>query len=355
VYVSSIRVKNFRSIRDETLPCDRLTALIGANGAGKSSFLQALRLFYQPVATYTIEDFYNRDTTENIVIAVTFAGLSDEERELFKKYIEGDTLTVEKVMTLPPSRSSQKYHGSRLKNPDFDDFRRASGAAELRKAYNLLQGGGYPELPAYSNKDAAEAALQMFEENHPERCTRQRDEGQFFGFKEVGEAHLERFSRFIYVPPVREAAKDAADGKNSVMSELLDLVVRKALMSREDLQTLQRETQSQYDAIVNPENLPELVSLGDQLTQTLGQYVRGTSVSIDWSRGQEITIPMPEGRVKLAEDGYLAPVENTGHAAGMAGGVLDLDQNPAGDCPPAQQGGGLLPAPGGVCRCGPPE
>lgn len=313
MYISSLHIRNFRSIRDETLPCDRLTALTGANGAGKSSFLHALYLFYQPGAPYNTEDFYNQDTSKEIVIAVTFAGLSDEEKELFMKYIEGDTLTVEKVMTWPASRNSQKYHGSRLKNPDFDTFRSASGAAELRRTYNQLRDGAYPDLPSYSNKEAAEAALQEQEEAHPERCTGQRDEGQFFGFNEVGGAHLERFTRFIYVPPVREAAKDAADGKNSVMSELLDLVVRKSLMSREDLQTLQRAAQSRYDAIVDPEHLPELTSLGDQLTQTLGQYAPGTSVSIDWSRGQEITLPIPEGRVKLIEDGYPAPVENTGH------------------------------------------
>jgi len=116
-----------------------------------------------------------------------------------------------------------------------------------------------------------------------------------------------------YIPPVREAAKDTADEKNSVMPELLDLVVRKSLMIREDLQKLKIEAQSQYDAIVDPEHLPELTSLSDQLTRTLGQYAPGTSVSIDWSRGQEIAILMPEGRVKLVEDGYPAPVENTGH------------------------------------------
>ena len=313
MYISSLRVRNFRSIRDETLPCDRLTALVGANGTGKSSFLQALYHFYHPGTTYTVEDFYNQDTSNEIVITVTFAGLNEEETELFKKYIVGDTLTVEKVMAWPISRGGQKYHGSRLKNSDFDTFRSANGAAELRRTYNQLRDGAYPDLPPYSNKNAAEAALQEWEETHPDKCTRQRDEGQFFGFKEVGEAHLERFTRFIYIPPVREAAKDAADGKNSVMSELLDLVVRKSLMGREDLQILQRETQSRYDAIVDPEHLPELTSLGDQLTRTLGQYAPGTRVSIDWSRGQEITIPMPEGRVKLVEDGYPAPVENTGH------------------------------------------
>ena len=144
MYISSLHVRNFRSIRDETLPCDRLTALVGANGAGKSSFLQALDLFYRPVATYTAEDFYNQDTSSEIVIDVTFAGLNDEEKELFKKYITNDTLTVEKEMTWPTSRSSQKYYGNRLKNPDFEMFRSASGAAKLRDAYNQLRSGDYP-------------------------------------------------------------------------------------------------------------------------------------------------------------------------------------------------------------------
>lgn len=313
MYIFSIRIQNFRSIRDETLPCDQLTALIGANGAGKSSFLQALDLFYQPAPIYTDEDFYNQNTDEDIVISVTFAGLSDEERELFRKYVEGDTLTVEKVMTWPISRNSQKYHGSRLKNPDFEACHNASGAADLKEAYNQLRSGAYPDLPSYSNRGAAEMALQEWEETHPDKCTRQRDEGQFFGFKEVGEAHLERFTQFIYIPPVREAAKDATDGKNSVMSELLDLVVRNSLMGREDLQKLQREAQSQYDKIVDPEHQSELTSLGDQLTQTLGQYAPGTSVSIDWSKKREIDLPIPKGEVKLIEDGYPAPVENTGH------------------------------------------
>lgn len=313
MYISSLHVRNFRSIRDETLPCDRLTALVGSNGAGKSSFLQALDLFYRPGATYTPEDFYNQDTSEEIGIAVTFAGLSDEEKELFKKYVEGDTLTVEKILSWPASRNSQKYHGSRLKNPDFESCRNAENASKIKAAYNSLRSEAYPDLPAYSNKEAAEKALQEWEETFPERCTRQRDEGQFFGFKEVGEAHLEQFTRFIYIPPVREAAKDAADGKNTVMTELMDLVVRKALMSREDLQTLQREAQGRYNEIVDPEHLPELALLGENLTQTLGRYAPGTRVSIDWSRVREINIPMPEAQVKLIEDGYPAPVDNTGH------------------------------------------
>lgn len=44
--IKSVQVKNFRSIKDEILQCDKLTALVGANGSGKPSFLRAIELFY---------------------------------------------------------------------------------------------------------------------------------------------------------------------------------------------------------------------------------------------------------------------------------------------------------------------
>ena len=51
--IKNINVKNFRSILDESLPCDSLTALVGRNGSGKSSFLSALEIFYDPSASIT--------------------------------------------------------------------------------------------------------------------------------------------------------------------------------------------------------------------------------------------------------------------------------------------------------------
>lgn len=50
--IESIHVQNFRSIHDEILTCDNLTALIGPNGSGKSAFLKALQIFYNSNAEY---------------------------------------------------------------------------------------------------------------------------------------------------------------------------------------------------------------------------------------------------------------------------------------------------------------
>ena len=55
--IEEVHVKNFRSILDESLPCDCLTALVGRNGAGKSAFLRALEMFYEPSTKVIAEDF----------------------------------------------------------------------------------------------------------------------------------------------------------------------------------------------------------------------------------------------------------------------------------------------------------
>ena len=310
--INSIRVQNFRCIRDETLPCEQLTALIGPNGSGKSSFLRALDMFYTPGARYTEDDFYDRDTSQDIIITITFTDLTKDEKKLFQKYVEGGKLTVEKEMKWPPSKGNQKYYGTSLQNPEFDSFRSATGA-NLRREYNKLREDKYSDLSEYTNKDDAEKALQTWEESHPDQCLRRRDEGQFFGFKEVGEAHLERFTRFIPIPAVRDASEDAAEGKGTPLTEIMDLVVRSVLAQRKEIIELQEGTQKQYEQIVDPTKLAELQTLERGLSDTLKTYVPDAGVKLTWLTGAVIEIPMPRADIKLVEDEYPSSVERTGH------------------------------------------
>ena len=310
--IKLIRVQNFRCIRDETLPCEQLTALIGPNGSGKSSFLRALDMFYTPSARYTEDDFYDRDTSQDIIITITFTDLTKDEKKLFQKYVEGGKLTVEKEMKWPPSKGNQKYYGTSLQNPEFDSFRSATGT-NLRSEYNKLRGDKYSDLSEYTNKDDAEKALQAWEESHPDQCSRRRDEGQFFGFKEVGEAHLERFTRFIPIPAVRDASEDAAEGKGTPLTEIMDLVVRSVLAHRKEIIELQEGTKKQYEQIVDPTKLVELQTLERDLSDTLKMYVPDAGVELTWLTGDVIEIPMPRADIKLVEDEYPSSVERTGH------------------------------------------
>lgn len=321
--IKRVQVQNFRSIKDATLECDRLTVLVGPNGAGKSSFLKALELFYTPNATYGEEDFYNRDTNNPIIIRVTFTELSEEEEGLYRAYLDGNELTVEKQLSWPPARTSQKYYGSRLVHPDFQTVRMAERVTEKRRAYQeLLASGRFPglrNLTGNASRDEIEAALDEWEQNHPQDLRRTRDNGQFFGFKEVGEAKLERYTRFLYIPAVRDASQEASEGRGTVISELMDIVVRNALARREDLQKMWTEMYQKYREMVDPEKIEELRTLQARLTETLSTFAPGTEVLLSWQRqSDEVSPPMPKAEVRIIEDGFPTAVERVGHGVQRA-------------------------------------
>ena len=303
--IRAVRARNFRCIRDATLSLDPLTVLIGPNGSGKSCFLRTIDLFYNPSAEYDEDDFYEKD--KDIVITVTFASLTPDEEKQFRIYVEGGLLTVEKVMSWPPTRTSQKYYGTSLRNPDFEGFRGAKGASGLRNEYQIIL-KKYSSFPPYSTKDEVEKFLSQWEANHPEQCQRVRDEGQFFGFKEVGEARLERFTRFIPVPAVRDAAQDAIEGRRAAVSEIVDLVVRNELAQKKEYVELQQETARRYRGV-----LPDLGNVSKRLTESIQQFVSDSQVNLEWQDPSDFSLPTPIVNTKLIENGHLSPVSKTGH------------------------------------------
>lgn len=312
--IKSVHVQNFRSILDEAFDCENLTTLVGPNGSGKSCFLRALDLFYTATPRVSPEDFYADDTTKDIEITVTFEKLTRDAAEQFEKYVENGTLTVVRVISMAGTSVFAKYHGSALQNPEFAPVRQAEKAADKKAAYQSLQETAtYADLPKWTKQEQGLAALKDWEQAHTEACTRARDDGQFFGFAEVAQGYLGRFTRFIYVPAVRDAAADAAEGKGAPITELMDLVVRSALASRADLTTLKEHTQKAYDDIMDPAKLTELTQLGGQLTATLKTYVPDASIELAWLNGGAIELPMPKALVKLVEDGYPSTVVRTGH------------------------------------------
>ena len=98
--IKSIHIKHFRCIFDEILNCEPLTAIVGANGAGKSSFLRALELFYSSSPHISLEDYYNNDINEDIEIGVIFTELGESAKEQFAAYLDGEELAVTRVLSM---------------------------------------------------------------------------------------------------------------------------------------------------------------------------------------------------------------------------------------------------------------
>lgn len=312
--IKSIHVQNFCGLLETNLYCDSLTALVGGNGCGKSTFLRALELFYSRAPRVSPQDFFANDTNREIRIGVTYGALGERAEALFRHYMDGDSLTVTRIITLVDGKVSAKFHGTKLQNQAFLPIRNAATKMEARQIYNDLRlRSEFVELPPASSTEKVHEAITQFEVNHPELNIRQDDDGQFFGFTEVAQGYLGRFTRLLLIPALRDAEGDSLDGRGSVITALMDMVVRNRLAERQELVDLKREFQERYSELIARENLPELDLMQYELTSTLRTFIADSSVEIEWAAPGEVSFPTPRAEVRLAEHGYYSSVANSGH------------------------------------------
>ena len=312
--IKSMNVNNFRSIFDETLDFDNLTALVGANGSGKSSFLHSLELFQAKQPKITSDDFYNKNTDNEIIFTLTFTNLSDDAKNQFSKYVQNDELTVERVFKFLDGKITNTYHGSTLQNLDFSKFRSQSIATLAKPEYvELKQKSEYDAFPSWTSYDQAKNTLNEWEHNHSDKCKRIRDGGQFFGFADVASGYLGKYIKLLYISAVRDASLDAIEGKNSVLTDLINIVVKNELMKKDDVTEFQKEFQEKYQKILYEDNKEDISDLSESLTKTLNSYVPDAKIDLSWIPLKDFQIPLPSAIANLTEDGYSATVDRTGH------------------------------------------
>ena len=205
-------------------------------------------------------------------------------------------------------------------SPDFNadeaiwGWVRQEATANIRREYQRIRDTEkYADLPPASSAAIAQQAMDQWESEHPEECSRLRDEGQVFGFTQVAQGYLGRYTKFIRVPAVRDPQEDAIEKRGSCVTEIMDLVVRSVLSKRQDIADFQERTQAEYSEIFDPNNMAELQSLQSDLSETLHVYAPDSQVHMNWSEMSDISIPLPQAQVKLTEDGYESAVDRTGH------------------------------------------
>jgi putative ATP-dependent endonuclease of the OLD family len=317
--VLAIHVQHFRCIENESLQFDDLTALVGANGAGKSSFLRALNYFYEGPGGITREDFYNRDTTQPIQITVSYGALGDEEREAFSGYVHDDVLKVVlRVTWLTPDDGGEgsarpSYHGWIGHHKLFQDVRGAATAPDRLAALRSLV-EGKPELYDFTPESAwTRAGPQMaeWESAHPEQCTLELDDGSYFKAPNTETSPLAPYTQFIFVPAVREASDEAAESRTSTIGRLVALVVGDISTSK-DVQRVSQESKQAYVEVVRKEESERLPALQQQLTEALRGYAPHASVKLTW-QGADVRLTSPRTVVWLEEDRFEGEIEGKGH------------------------------------------
>lgn len=308
------KIRNSRSLRDVEVAFGDHTALLGGNGAGKSSILKAIEKFYANTRTIETDDHFGRNTDTPVEIELTFSELSGRELQAFERRVRDGKLTVTRVFDGTPT--SGRYVGSVLQNPDFAPVRSQTGAAPKIAAYRELrrEQPEYAEsLPAVQSAAQVEDALQAWETAHPNALELLPDDGQFFGFQNASRGALKRYTNFVFIPAVREAHLDASDGKGSAIGQLLELVVRSAILGRADVIQFKNDMAARYQELVAPERMPELGVLAERLTTDLRGLYKDASVGLSWRPVPDFPVPLPIADVSLSDDGFGGPVDRQGH------------------------------------------
>jgi len=310
--IKKIEIMNLGPIRGETLDTQPLTILVGQNGVGKSTILKALSLFYNDSIKVDERDFYNETVQDPISIKITYDQLTEHEKSNLSKYIQNNEFTVEKIIKRVDGKTTSQYHGSRFVNPEFQPFRDASGRTELTSAYNGIR-EAYPELPEYTKKEEAEAHLQEWESSNTDRCTPERDDGQFFGYKNVGKYKLIKHTKFISIPAVHKAVDETKDQRNSSIGEITQLVVKGKLTRDPEFQKIEADAKTEYDKYLTKAKDTQLKSLSDSLSDSLNLYFPGTGIKLDWKDDRGVSVELPETTVDVLEEGYANTIDRCGH------------------------------------------
>lgn len=311
-----VQLRNFRCVTDQTLTVNGVTALVGRNGAGKSTFLQALEAFYTNGASkLTADDFYARCVDEPIEITLTWIGLSDAAKEEFRDYVQGNRLSVlYRIQQATPGKFKGTYHGQGLRHPAFAEIRGTPGANDQKKLYKALcEQEEYQALPSITRAEDALNALAQWEAANPDQCERQPDDGQFFGFTSVGQWKLSAFTGFTYVPAVRDAASDADTGRTSTLSQLVDQLVRAAIDEDETSRQKREQMGQLAREIYGGDTHPKLEAVATRVSTRLQGLVPTAGMKLAWAEDPTSKLDPPRAAVQLTEDDFDTAIQGAGH------------------------------------------
>lgn len=123
-YLSKIRIKNYRSIKEIELLVDPYSPLIGENNAGKSNILNAIQWFAKPDKLW---DEHFNDSSQPVEVEGEIVGVSEEllnslttaHGNRLRPYVTEEKLRVRRRMDSPGAATSAKLE---IWNPESDEF-----------------------------------------------------------------------------------------------------------------------------------------------------------------------------------------------------------------------------------------
>lgn len=310
--IQSIRIKNFRALKDVTIPFDSVTTFIGPNGAGKSTVLRALDWFFNgKLGALTDKDCSFGASNENIEVQVTFSDLTVKDREALGKY------APEEVTTFTAWRRRSPDGGDVLSAnakgfSAFNEIKAATGATNKKDLYRDLR-LNRPELnlPEAKTGAAVDEAVTAWEAAHTDKLEDSLESLQtnFFGFNSGGK--MSGLFDFVLVTADLRASEESVDGKSSIIGRILERSVDRAAAD-EEIAKIVEDSRSKQQQVYDDKFKYQLEQITSQLNAVVASYSPGRSVTVSTS-DIELKAPKTTFQVAVLDGPTETAVERQGH------------------------------------------
>lgn len=324
--IKSISIQNFRSAKKLDIELDDYTSLVGPNGGGKSTILNALNVLFRNNTTsslecneLTIDDFHLKNTSEPIKISATFDQLSNSAKSDLKAYIRQNQLTISAVATWNKKTETAPVlqFGERLVNKDFSDyFAKEEGGApatELRSIYAKLQ-KSYQDLPAETVKANMHSALRTHEEANPKDCKLVPSKDQFYGFSK-GSNRLAEHIQWIFVPAVKDASSEESASSSKALKALVARTAASKIDFTDALDDIRKDAVGKYENLIN-KSQSSLDELSTKLTQRIKTWAHpGAGIKVVWTneKSKGVSVTDPVATVLASEQDHQSDIGRMGH------------------------------------------
>lgn len=224
----SLKISNWRSIKEIDIEAQDLMVIIGRNNHGKSNILSAILFFFSQLKHQDLD--FNCDS-EILFVEIVFNDLSDAEKARFTKYLtSGNKITVRKTAY---KGGSFEYRGFVEKCTI--EWLREEEASSYTKRENVEDTPLIDFLPAQgriNKQDVVNAQTSYIEEHRGElEFIYQKEETEFLGLKSVAASS---FGELYFIPAVKDAVSDFSSKESSVFGRIYSGVISSMSESNHD-------------------------------------------------------------------------------------------------------------------------
>ncbi len=310
--IQSVRIKNFRTLKDVKIPFDSVTTFIGPNGAGKSTVLRALDWFFNgKPGSLTEKDCSFGATDEDIEVQVTFSDLTEKDGDELGKYAPDGVDTFTAWRRRSPD-GSDVLSANAKGFPDFNAIKAASGATAKKDLYaDLRRSRSELNLPAANTGAAVEQAMTTWEASHTDQLVDAPEalHTNFFGFNSGGK--MSGLFDFVLVTADLRASEESIDGKSSIIGRILERSVDRAAAD-EAIAEIVEESRAKQQKVYEEKFKAQLDAMTTQLNEVVASYSPGRAVTVSPAE-VELKAPRTTFEVAVLDGTTETDVERQGH------------------------------------------